>query len=690
MQSTRPLAPARPLAPPPVSGSAALARLALRDHRWMACIVAAHLLLALTLVGQALLLPGARAAALVAGGGLVVAQLVLAACSAHVLRRRTGDDGRHRTQLERSHTALSEHAEATWRSLALVEATLDATADGILVIDGRGRVADYNRRFVEMWRVPETLVAAGDHEALRAHVLDQLVDPETFDATVRLFGQAPERRHVDQIELTGGRVFERSVSPQRLDGRTVGRVLGFHDVTERVRLERELAHQALTDALTGLPNRALFHDRLTHAIARAGRDPGRVGALLVDLDGFRLVNDGLGHGVGDAVLVAVADRLRQAVREGDTVARLGGDEFAVLLEDVRTREEADVAAERVLAVIGTPVRVEGAGEVFVAASVGVAVAAPDDDAGALLRNADVAMYAAKARGRNQYAHFERAVQERALARLQLEADLRAAVLALATADVAACDDAGPMDLRLLYQPIVALGTARCVGAEALLRWHHPERGLVPPLDFIPLAEEMGLIVPLGRWVLAEACRAATAWPAAPGGEAPGVSVNLSGRQLEEASLVDDVRDVLAATRLAPARLTLEITEGVVVRDTAQALARLRALKALGVRIAIDDFGTGCSSLGYLRQFPVDVLKIDKRFVDGVAHGGEAAALARTIVALADSLQLRTVAEGVEAPAQQAALEALGCTLGQGFLFARPMPAAEVARRLAPESDFLKA
>jgi EAL domain-containing protein (putative c-di-GMP-specific phosphodiesterase class I) len=286
------------------------------------------------------------------------------------------------------------------------------------------------------------------------------------------------------------------------------------------------------------------------------------------------------------------------------------------------------------------------------------------------------------------------MQERALARLQLEVDLRAAVLALATADVAADvaadvvapDDPADVDLRLLYQPIVALGTGRAVGAEALLRWHHPERGLIPPLDFIPLAEEMGLIVPLGRWVLAEACRAATAWPAGPGGEAPGVSVNLSARQLADASLVDDVRDALAATGLAPARLTLEITESVIMHDTAQALARLRALKALGVRLAIDDFGTGYSSLGYLRQFPVDVLKIDKRFVDGVARGGEAAALARTIVALADSLQLRTVAEGVEA----AALEALGCAFGQGFLFARPMPAAEVARRLAPESDFLKA
>jgi diguanylate cyclase (GGDEF)-like protein len=448
-------------------------------------------------------------------------------------------------------------------------------------------------------------------------------------------------------------------------------VLGFRDVTDRVRLERELVRQALTDPLTGLANRALFNDRVVHALARAGRDPGRVATMLIDLDGFKLVNDGLGHGAGDAVLVAVADRLRNAVRDGDTVARLGGDEFAVLLEDVRTPEEANAAALRMLAALATPVSAPT--EVFVGASIGVATATTEDDAGTLLRHADIAMYIAKARGKGQHVHFERQMRERAVARVHLEADLRAAVGEI---------PAGTVDFHVVYQPIIALDTARLASAEALLRWQHPERGLVLPLDFIPVAEETGLIVPLGLWVLGEACREAAAWPAGPDGIAPGVSVNLSGRQLQEASLVDDVRAVLARTGLPAERLTLEITESVVMRDTTQTLACLRALKALGVRLAIDDFGTGHSSLAYLRQFPVDVLKIDKSFVDGLAHGGDAAALARTIIALADTLQLHTVAEGIETVGQQAALEALGCGLGQGYLFARPMAAADLARLLA--------
>lgn len=634
--------------------------------------------------------------------GIVVAEVVIASFWTYALRQRTLRDAEQRAALARANAALAEKEAATARSLALVEATLEATADGILVLDSSERVTDYNKRVAEMWAISPALLADGDGAAIRSRLLTQVREPAALSAHYDVTDNEPVCKRLDQVELTDGRVFECHVRPQHVGTTAVGRVLSFHDVTERVRLERELAHQALTDALTGLANRVLFRDRVAHALARSSRNPGNVAVLLVDLDGFKLVNDGLGHRAGDAVLCGVAECFRNAVRDGDTVARLGGDEFAILLEDVRTVDEADAAAARLYQALALPVIValpqpahaatdfEGmAGkwtadtgvsperEIFVKASIGIALATPGEDPEALLRNADVAMYAAKARGKGQAMHFERAMHERALTRLRMEEDLRTAVAELL--------NGGDAAFVVAFQPIVALDTERVVSAEALLRWHHPERGLISPEEFIPVAEDTGLIVPLGRWVLEHACAAAAAWPVSPDGSEVGVSVNLSGRQLQDASIVDDVRAVLETTGLPARRLTLEITESVVMRDTPRTLDQLTALKALGLRLAVDDFGTGYSSLSYLRQFPVDVLKIDKSFVDGIAHGGDGAALARTIVALADTLQLHTVAEGIEDGAQHTALRSLGCTLGQGFLFARPMAQAELLRCIAGET-----
>ncbi len=631
--------------------------------------------------------------------GIAVVEVVIASFWTFALRQRTLRDAKQRAALAGANAALAEREADTARSLALVEATLEATADGILVLDAADRVTDYNKRVAEMWAISPALLAEGDGTAVRNRLLAQVCDPVALGAHYAVTGNEPVYQRLDQVELTDGRVFECHVRPQHVGTNAVGRVLSFHDVTERVRLERELAHQALTDALTGLANRVLFRDRVAHALARSSRNPGSVAVLLVDLDGFKLVNDGLGHGVGDAVLCRVAECFQHAVRDGDTVARLGGDEFAILLEDVRTVEEADAAAARLYGALTLPVTVaqpqpgtaqsagsdadgtsggtsgeSGSGserEIFVKASIGIALATPGEDPEALLRNADVAMYAAKARGKGQAMHFERSMHEQALTRLRLEEDLRVAVAELM--------QGGESAFAVVFQPIVALDTHRVVSAEALVRWHHPRRGLISPEEFIPVAEDTGLIVPLGLWVLTQACTAAASWPVSSDDNDIGVSVNLSGRQLQHASIVDDVRAVLAVTGLAPERLTLEITESVVMRDTSQTLDQLRALKTLGLRLAVDDFGTGYSSLSYLRQFPVDVLKIDKSFIDGIARGGDAAALARTIVALADTLQLRTVAEGIEDGAQHSALRALGCTLGQGFLFARPMTNLELLR-----------
>jgi len=452
----------------------------------------------------------------------------------------------------------------------------------------------------------------------------------------------------------------------------------FRDMTERKQLEARLVHQAFHDPLTRLPNRALFRDRVVHALERAVRNSVAVRAtvLFLDLDDFKVVNDTLGHAAGDRMLVVVAERLRRATRSYDTVARLGGDEFAVLLEDVTDEEEALAVVERIKESLLLPLSIDGRA-LTMAASVGVAHANATDDADTLLRNADVAMYDAKETGKARHAVFVPAMYQAIMERLELETDLRNASLNPEAAG-----------LSLVYQPIVELTTGVVRGMEALLRWQHPTRGATSPLDFIPLAEDTGMIVPIGEWVLTQSCLQLDEWRrlwierGLPLNTLPSVSVNISGRQLDEDGFVDQVADAIRRTGAPARRVTLEITESVIMQRTEATLAKLRALRQLGVRLAIDDFGTGYSSLSYLQKFPVDVLKIDRAFVEGVARGGSDAALARTIIALGATLGLRTVAEGVEEQAQRHQLQLLGCQLGQGFLFARPMPAGDAFRWLA--------
>jgi len=446
----------------------------------------------------------------------------------------------------------------------------------------------------------------------------------------------------------------------------------LRDVTERRRLEARLVHDAFHDPLTGLPNRTLFRDRVDHALARLVRTSNGAGVtvLFLDLDNFKTVNDTLGHVAGDRMLVAVSDRLRNATRSYDTVARLGGDEFAILLEELLGDSEALSAVERIREALRVPVRLDGR-DIVITASIGVAHALPTDAADDLLRNADVAMYEAKEAGKSRHAVFEPSMYEAIVERLALEVDLRDASVDPAAAGFA-----------LVYQPIVELGSGAVRGMEALLRWSHPTRGRLAPDLFIPLAEQTGAIVHLGAWVLRQACEQLESWrrtwleAGLPVDTLPSVTVNISGRQLLEDGFVDEVADAIRLTLAAPRRITLEITETVIMQDTERTLSMLTRLQALGVRLAIDDFGTGYSSLSYLQKFPVDILKIDRAFVDGVARGDAEAALARTIIALGQTLGLRTVAEGVEDVAQRDQLRRLGCQLGQGYLFAKPMLPAD--------------
>jgi diguanylate cyclase (GGDEF)-like protein len=453
-------------------------------------------------------------------------------------------------------------------------------------------------------------------------------------------------------------------------------VLNTRDVSERKAFEEQLQHQAFHDSVTNLANRALFRDRVEHALARQSRDAEPISVLFMDVDDFKTINDSLGHAAGDQVLREVGERLRHSLRTADTAARLGGDEFAVLLEDGGQGVEAAEIAERILASLEGPFHLDGK-EVFVRASIGIATASPDHDgpegADELLRNADVAMYMAKESGKGRYQIFESAMHDTALRRLELKADLQRAI-----------DNS---EFVLHYQPVIELLTGDVAGVEALLRWNHPKRGMVPPLEFIPLAEETGLIVPIGRWVLEEACREAVRVQQHYAANPPlHMAVNLSARQLQRPEIVDEVADILMTTGLEPSALILEITESVMMRDVELSLERLSELKQLGIKLAVDDFGTGYSSLNYIQRFPVDILKVDKSFIDAFNEDARKSALTATIIKLAEDLELRPVAEGIERADQLEKLLDLHCDLGQGFYFAQPMAPAAIDELLAARAS----
>jgi diguanylate cyclase (GGDEF)-like protein len=434
------------------------------------------------------------------------------------------------------------------------------------------------------------------------------------------------------------------------------------------RLE-QLTKQAFRDSLTGLPNRALFMDRLSHGLTGAKRRHEHLAVLFLDLDRFKVINDTLGHTVGDQLLVEVSDRLGSSLRPGDTVARLGGDEFGILLEDVADAETAEAVALRIEEELAKPLHFEGR-EIFVSASIGIALSSarlgmPEE----ILRDADLAMYHAKSKGSARHEIFDDSMSAPALDRMDLEMDLRSAI--------------SRQEFRLHYQPILRMDTGRITEVEALIRWQHAKRGLLQPDSFIGLTEETGLIVPIGQWVLREACRQAREWQL----EFPSIpplvmSVNLSAKQFQNPNLVQEISQALAESGLAAGSLKLEITESVVMQDAPATLAKLKDLKDLGIRLAIDDFGTGYSSLGYLKRFPVDTIKIDRSFVKGLSKDGNDNAIVRAVITVAKTLNMDVTAEGVETEQQRIELKALGCDRAQGFLFARPADAEHVGPLLA--------
>lgn len=560
--------------------------------------------------------------------------------------------------LGRDITQRRETEASLRKALSLFSSTFESTADGIVVMGLDQQIVTCNRKFIEMWGVDEEIIDSQDGSRLIAYVASQLKDPDELLKNLVKVYDDPMATASQLLELKDGRIFERYSQPQMLEDKPVGRVACFRDITERTRAEERLRYYALHDALTDLPNRVQFMNHLTQAVDRAtGNDYARFAVLFLDLDRFKVINDSLGHAVGDKLLVAIAEKLTSCVRPGDVVARLGGDEFTILLN--RSGELAEVVsvAERLQTKISEPVQIDNY-EVFTTASIGIVVSSSvERNAEDFLRDADAAMYRAKEAGKARHEVFDRDMHVRNMNLLQIETDLRHAV--------------ERQEFEVLYQPIVDLRTGAGHEFEALIRWRHPKHGLVTPDEFVHVAEETGLIIPIGKWILEEACRQTAEWQKRFGMDL-GISVNLSAKQLMHPTLTAQVRDVLFESGLAPNQLKLEVTESTVMEHSERSMKVLSELDELGITLSTDDFGTGFSSLSYLQKFPFERLKIDRSFVRVMGDDEKSGAIVKTILMLGENLGIEVVAEGVETIDQLERLRQLGCGTGQGYLFSRPI------------------
>ena len=592
-----------------------------------------------------------------------------------VSRSQTADGGRVVThediterqklnaQLEHQHQLLKAQEERLRAQNVQLDAALNNMVQGLAMFDAEHRVVIANNRYAELYNLTPDDVKPGTllrEIVARRIALGQLPGRSADEILQSMINRVSGKASQYTTRLHDGRYIVVSAKPMA-DGYTV---TTHQDITEQRRSEAKIVHMALHDALTGLPNRVLFNERLEHALARAKR--GEVVAVhLLDLDHFKHVNDTLGHPAGDKLLKAVTARLRTLVRETDIVARMGGDEFAIVQGAIEHPADAGVLARRVIDVVSQPYEIDGH-QVIIGASVGIAVGLTDGGStDQLMRNADLALYRAKGDGRGAFCFFEPGMDAQIQERRAMEYDMRKALVA------------GQFELH--YQPVVNLQSNKVSGIEALIRWRHPERGLISPAQFIPLAEEIGFIVPLGDWVIRQACATAARWP-----DDVKVAVNLSPAQFRNASLLQTVVNALAASGLPPRRLELEITESTLLQDSEATLAMLYQLRELGVGIAMDDFGTGYSSLSYLQSFPFDRIKIDRSFVKDIGEGVGSLNIVRAVAALAKGLGMETTAEGVETQLQRDKVTSEGCTEMQGFLFSRPLPAHEIERQFFPQ------
>jgi diguanylate cyclase (GGDEF)-like protein/PAS domain S-box-containing protein len=560
--------------------------------------------------------------------------------------------------IARDITARRQAEVSLHNTISLFASTFESTADGIVVMSLDRSMVTCNSKFVAMWGLEEGLTESGNESKMVQNIASQLRDPSRFLSELDRLYSDPLATETSILELNDGRIYERYSQPQIMAGEPVGRVCCFRDITERNQAEEKLRYYALHDTLTDLPNRVQFMNSLRQAVERADGNPySKFAVLFLDLDRFKVINDSLGHGVGDKLLVAIAERLTSCVRPGDVVARLGGDEFTILLNRSGDTAEVVGVAERLQARISEPFRIDNY-EVFTTASIGIIVSGKvNRTAEELIRDADAAMYRAKESGKARFEIFDQEMHVRNMNLLQVETDLRHAV--------------ERKEFEVLYQPIADLATGNVKEFEALIRWRHPIHGLVKPNEFVGVAEETGLIINMGRWILAESCRQAAEWQRK-FGLPISVSVNLSAKQLMHPNLTSQVKNILANSGLPASQLKLEVTESTVMEHSEKSLKVLSELDELGVALSTDDFGTGYSSLSYLQRFPFERIKIDQSFINNMDENEKSGAIVKTILMLGENLNIEVVAEGIETLPQLEKLRSLGCSTGQGYLFSRPI------------------
>lgn len=566
---------------------------------------------------------------------------------------------------------VKERTASLNESLSCMHAALESSADGILVIDSNGKIVNYNSKLMEMWKFKKHFMTS-DFNTLQKLMYGPLIQPNDLSATIKKLKHKVDDIVIGVFKFQDNRTIEYYSQPYTLDDKVQGRVWSFRDITQHAQLEEALQFQASHDTLTGLPNRILLHDHIKESIRKATHDKSLLGILFLDLDRFKLINDSLNHEAGDKLLRIIAKRIASAIENEDIVVRLGGDEFIILKYGVKNKEELAEFARKILTIIEETMTIQHK-QLVITASIGISIYPKDGkNADELIRNADYAMYSSKESGGNQFQFYSENLNQKTLNRLEHETELRHA-----TAN---------NEFELYYQPQFDVNTGKIVSFEALIRWNHPKKGCLLPLDFIPLAEDSDLIVPIGEWAIRTACRQLKTWQDM-GLPRIRVAVNVASKQFKNSDLVNSIKNILEETKLAAEYLELELTENMIINND-RIINMIADLKKIGVKIALDDFGTGNSSLNYLRKIKVDRIKIDQSFVQNIGSERGDTIIIQAIIALANSLNLEVVAEGVETKKQLRFLQKLSCKELQGYYFSKPIPASRCEKMLK-ESDKFK-
>lgn len=560
---------------------------------------------------------------------------------------------------------IADRTLSLQESLSLIKSTFESSSDGIIIVNNKGRIIDYNKNMVSLLNIPQLILDSKNEELFLEYIKNSIVDSEIFMSEINKLQLDIERTSSGVIKFKSGKVFEYYSQPHRLNENIIGRIIDFRDITKRDKLEKELLYKATHDTLTGLPNRVMLLDVLRQTIKKSRKHNSHFAVLFIDLDRFKLINDNLSHSVGDVLLKRVADRLHHAIRSTDIIGRLGGDEFVIILANIEQKKHIEDKVHKLISIFQEPFEIDGR-QITLTASIGISMYPKDGTTmNTILRNADAAMYSAKALRGNNYKFYSYEMNTHTINILDQEMELRQAIQ--------------KNEFFLCYQPQIDLLNEKLVAAEALIRWQHPKKGVLFPIDFIPLAEETGLIVPIGEWVLRTACAQNKSWQDA-GFPPIRVAINFSAQQFTQHNLVEKVRETLQSTGLEPKYLEIELTENIII-STNEIIRMITELKKLGVIIAIDDFGKGYSGLSYLDKIPLDRLKIDGSFIPNIHHITDDEIIIRAVIAMAKKLKLDVLAEGVETAEQLKFLQKYDCNDVQGFYLSKPLTTSNMENYL---------